>query len=206
LAHDSTSRHAALDEATVRRLSAAFAAAPDPRGRHGRRDDLPFLLTCLVAGLLCNCTSTAAIGPWCRERRALLARSFPPQRHHTPTGATVRWLLARLPAPARACPRLPWRGRWPPGSRQPAPPRARAPVAFDGKTGRGARGAPRGAARPASALGLHAHEPGDADPGARGHQDHRDPRGPGAAAPPCRCAGAWSPPTPCTPRPPWPRS
>jgi len=125
-------RHAALDEATVRRLSAAFAAVPDPRGRHGRRYDLPFLLTCLVAGLLCNCNSTAAIGQWCAERRALLARSFPHQRHYTPTGATFRWLLARLPAADLEGALAAW-------VEATRPTRDREPVAFDGKTVRGAR-------------------------------------------------------------------
>lgn len=38
---------------------------------------MPFLLTCLVAVLLCNCDSLAAVGQWCREQQALLARRYP---------------------------------------------------------------------------------------------------------------------------------
>ncbi len=117
----------------MRRLSEAFVAVPDPRGCHGRRDDLPFLLTCLVASLLCNCNcnSTTAIGQWRRERCALLARSFPHQRRHTPTGATFRWLLARLPAADLEGALAAWGAAT-------RPMRDREPVAFDGKTVRGA--------------------------------------------------------------------
>lgn len=48
------SRHDPLCEASLLSLHAALAAVPDPRSRHGRRYDLPFLLTCFVAALLCN--------------------------------------------------------------------------------------------------------------------------------------------------------
>ena len=51
-----------------------FAALPDPRARRGLRDDLPFLLRCLVAVLLSNCKSLAATGLWCHEHRRLLGR------------------------------------------------------------------------------------------------------------------------------------
>jgi len=48
-------RRALLSDAGLARLQAVFAVVPDPRARRGRRYDLPFLLTCLVAALLCNC-------------------------------------------------------------------------------------------------------------------------------------------------------
>lgn len=63
-------------DASLRTLQAAFASIPDPRQRRGQRYDLPFLLICLVAALLCDCNSLAAVGRWTRDRcRALDARS-----------------------------------------------------------------------------------------------------------------------------------
>jgi len=124
-------RRAVLHDDRVRDLPAVFAAVPDPRGRQGRRYDLPFLLTCLVAALLCNCNSLAAIGQWCHEHRALLARQFPHQRFHTPTGALFRWLLPRL-----SVAELEWAvAAWVRATR---PVRDREPLAFDGKVVRGA--------------------------------------------------------------------
>ena len=68
-------------------LPVIFATVPDPRARRGQRYALPFLLTCLVAALLCNCTSLDASGEWCQHHRALLRRYFGPRRHLTPTGS-----------------------------------------------------------------------------------------------------------------------
>jgi len=114
-----------------RHVPAGGAAVPDPRGRQGRRYPLPFLLTCLVAALLCDCNSTAAIGQWCYERRALLGRHFPHQQAHTPTGALYRWLLPRL-----SVAELEWAlASW---VRQTRPTRDREPLALDGKVVRGA--------------------------------------------------------------------
>lgn len=55
-------RRALLSDAGLDRLQAVFAVVPDPRARRGRRYDLPFLLTCLGAALLCNCDTLAAAG------------------------------------------------------------------------------------------------------------------------------------------------
>ena len=52
---------AASPEAALTTLPAVFASVPDPRSRHGQRYDLPFLLTCLVAALLCGCDSLEAV-------------------------------------------------------------------------------------------------------------------------------------------------
>jgi hypothetical protein len=41
-----------LTEAALQSLVDLFEAVPDPRGAHGLRYDLPFLLTCLAAALL----------------------------------------------------------------------------------------------------------------------------------------------------------
>ena len=124
-------RAALLRDERLRTLPAVFAAVPDPRGRQGRRYDLPFLLTCLVAALLCNCNSLTAVGQWCQEHQALLARHFPHQRFHSPTGALFRWLLPRL-----SVAELEWAlAAW---VRTTRPVRDREPLAFDGKVVRGA--------------------------------------------------------------------
>jgi len=120
-----------LDALPLSTVAAAFATVPDPRSRHGRRYDLPFLLTCLVAALLCGCDAPSAVGPWCRDHRALLRRHFPHQRWHTPAGATFRWLLPRLPVAALEGTLAAW-------VRHTRPRRDRAPLALDGKAVRGA--------------------------------------------------------------------
>ena len=62
----SAEQHASLFADTpLLSLYKAFGAVPDPRSRHGQRYDLPYLLTCLVAALLCNCNSLEAVGEWC---------------------------------------------------------------------------------------------------------------------------------------------
>ena len=61
-------RRALLADPAMRTLQGVFAAVPDPRDRRGRRYDLPFLLTCLVAALLCDCNRLGAVGQWCAER------------------------------------------------------------------------------------------------------------------------------------------
>jgi hypothetical protein len=50
-----------LAEAALHSIAELFEAVPDPRSAHGLRYDLPFFLTCLVAGLLCNCDGTEAV-------------------------------------------------------------------------------------------------------------------------------------------------
>ena len=91
-------RERVLTDATLRSLADVLATVPDPRSRHGKRYDLPFLLTCLVSAMLCNCNSLEAVGEWCQEHRTLLRQTFGPRRHLTPTGSLYRWLLPRLSA------------------------------------------------------------------------------------------------------------
>jgi predicted transposase YbfD/YdcC len=124
-------RQALLTDERLRTLPAAFAAIPDPRKRRGQRYDLPFLLTCLVAALLCNCNSLEAVGQWCTLHRPLLARHFGPRRHLSPTGSLYRRLLPRL-SPAHVEAAL---AAWVRATR---PLRDREPLALDGKTVRGA--------------------------------------------------------------------
>jgi predicted transposase YbfD/YdcC len=91
-------REAMLTRSGLHSLHDALACVPDPRSRHGQRYDLPFLLTCLVAALLCNCNSLEAVGQWCAEQHRLLRHVFGPRQHLTPSGSLYRWLLRRLSA------------------------------------------------------------------------------------------------------------
>lgn len=141
----------ALTEEQVGDLPAVFATIPDPRARRGRRYDLPFLLTCLVAALLCGCDSLDAVGEWCLHHRRLLRRYFGPRRHLTPTGSLYRRLLPRLSA-AHLEAAL---AAWVQGSLD-AP--ADEALALDGKTVRGA--ATAGQAAP-HLLSVSTHESGE---------------------------------------------
>jgi predicted transposase YbfD/YdcC len=113
-------------------LSQAFASLPDPRSRHGLRYDLPFLLTCLVAALLCNCDHSEAVAQWCRGQRAILERLFGKRRFFCPTGALYRWLLPRLSINALETLLSCW-------VRATLDPTSRSPIALDGKVVRGAK-------------------------------------------------------------------
>ena len=121
-----------LTEAALHSLVDLLEAVPDPRGAHGLRYDLPFLLTCLVAALWCNCDGSEAVAPWCRDHRSLLRRVFGPRLFLTPSGSLYRWLLPHLDATAieRVL------GKWVQATTT-AP--ADEPLALDGKTVRGAR-------------------------------------------------------------------
>ncbi len=126
-----TKRHDLLTDYRLTSLTAVFTHLPDPRYRRGRRYSLPFLLTCLVAALLCNCNSTQAFEQWCREQQELLRRVFGPLHHLTPSGSLYRRLLPRLPVDYLEWALAGWvRATRPPGESE--------PVALDGKTLRGA--------------------------------------------------------------------
>src|SRR5712691_5492972 len=89
-------RHDLLSQAHLSSLAQVLEAVPDPRVRHGLRYDLPFLLCCLVAALLCNCNGSEAVAQWCREHQELLRQVFGPRLFLTPSGSLYRWLLPRL--------------------------------------------------------------------------------------------------------------
>src|SRR2546426_9630701 len=112
-------------------LYEAFAAVPDPRSRHGQRYDLPYLLICLVAALLCNCNSLEAVGQWCRDHQLLLRRLFGPRDFYTPTGSLYRRLLPRLSVRHIELALAAWVNATRPPSDEEA-------VALDGKAVRGA--------------------------------------------------------------------
>lgn len=121
-----------LTEAALHSLAELFEAVPDPRRAHGLRYDLPFLLGCLVAALLCNCDGTEAVAQWCRDHRPLLRRVFGPRLFLTPSGSLYRWLLPQLDA----CALERVLGSWVQATTA-AP--VDEPLALDGKTVRGAR-------------------------------------------------------------------
>jgi predicted transposase YbfD/YdcC len=123
---------AALRSSALTSLHTAFTALADPRSTHGRRYDLPFLLTCLVAALLCNCNSTTAVGQWCREHRPLLRATFGARPHLTPSDSLYRRLLPRLDAEQVEVVLAAWVAATRPAHDTEA-------VALDGKTVRGAR-------------------------------------------------------------------
>jgi DDE_Tnp_1-associated len=121
-----------LSPQALESLEAIFATIPDPRSRHGHRYALPFLLTCLVAALLCNCNVLDAVGPWCTDHRTLLRHLFGPRSFLTPSSSLYRKLLSRLSAAA-----IEWTlARWVSSTR---PPNDTEAVALDGKVVRGAR-------------------------------------------------------------------
>jgi len=120
-----------LQPAPLVSLYQAFALVPDPRSRHGLRYDLPYLLTCLVAALLCNCNSTEAVAQWCQDHHLLLRVCLGPRDFATPTGSLYRRLLPRLDAQAIEV----VLAAWVQSSRLQGDEEA---VALDGKTLRGA--------------------------------------------------------------------
>jgi predicted transposase YbfD/YdcC len=125
-------RQQLLQDAHLLSIHEVFAAVPDPRGRQGLRYDLPFILTCLVAALLCNCNSSEAVGQWCREHRDLLRQLFGPRRFLSPCGGLYRWLLPHLSG--EALERV--LGAWVQATLVAT---ADDPIALDGKTVRGAK-------------------------------------------------------------------
>jgi predicted transposase YbfD/YdcC len=125
-------RQNVLTNAALLSLHELFEAVPDPRSAHGLRYDLAFLLTCLLAALLCNCNSTEAIAQWCQEHQPLLRQTFGPRLFLAPSGSLYRRLLPRLSVEALEQ----VIGTWVQKTLV-APPDE--PIALDGKTVRGAR-------------------------------------------------------------------
>ena len=69
----SDERRQLLSQESLPSLYAVFATLPDPRRKEGQRYELAYLLTCLVAALLCNAWSTHR-----RTSSASLALVLPP--------------------------------------------------------------------------------------------------------------------------------
>lgn len=140
-----------LEDVAVTSLQGLLPAVPDPRARHGRRYALSFLLTCVVAALLCNNNSLDAVGQWCREHRGLLERVFGSRRHLTPTGSLYRKLLPRLDAEAVET----VVGTWVQATLRAA---ADEPLVADGKAVRGAATAEEAAPHLLSVSTMHTQE------------------------------------------------
>jgi hypothetical protein len=69
-------RQLLLKQAHLHTLVELLEAIPDPRGKHGLRYDLPFLLTCLIAALWCHCNSTQAVSECVPGTRRAPARTL----------------------------------------------------------------------------------------------------------------------------------
>jgi predicted transposase YbfD/YdcC len=120
-----------FSDVALRSLHEALGAVPDPRSSPGQRYDLPFLLTCFVAALLCNCNQSEAVGQWCRAHQRLLRRLFGPRPFLCPTGALYRWLFPQLDVTALEA----VLATWVQATLEASP---LDPIALDGKTVRGA--------------------------------------------------------------------
>jgi predicted transposase YbfD/YdcC len=131
-------RQSLLTQAHLHTLVELLEAIPDPRGKHGLRYDLPYVLTCLIAALLCNCNSTEAVSQWCREHIDLLQDLFGPRLFFTPSGSLYRWLLPQISAEAVEQVLSTW-------VRATSLASVTDPLAIDGKTVRGASTAGRDA-------------------------------------------------------------
>ena len=127
-----------LTQAHLHTLNGLMEAIPDPRGKHGLRYDLPFLLTCLIAALLCNCNNTESVSQWCREHKDLLCEVFGPRLFLTPSGSLYRWLLPKIDVQVFEQVISTW--VWATSQASPTD-----PLAVDGKTVRGARATERDA-------------------------------------------------------------
>jgi predicted transposase YbfD/YdcC len=125
-------REQLLQEKPILSLYEAFATIPDPRSKHGQRYELPYLLICLVAALLCNCNSTLAVGQWCRDQKSLLVQLFGVRNWMCPDDSLYRKLLPRLDAKQIECTLADW-------IRSTLQAKPDDPIAFDGKTVRGAK-------------------------------------------------------------------
>jgi predicted transposase YbfD/YdcC len=146
-----TERQHLLTQAHLQSLVEMLEAIPDPRGKHGLRYDLPFLLTCLIVALLCNCQSTEAVSQWCREHVDLLREVFGPRLFLTPSGSLYRWLLPQISAEAVEQAISAW-------IRATSQASSNDPLAVDGKTVRGARTEERDAPHLLSCFTHHSKE------------------------------------------------
>jgi predicted transposase YbfD/YdcC len=92
----SSQRERLFKERTLVSIYEIFATLPDPRRRQGLRYELAYLLTCLVAALLCGRNSTLAVAEWCRDEQPLLEETFGPRKYYCPDDSLYRKLLPRL--------------------------------------------------------------------------------------------------------------
>src|SRR5258707_7767972 len=83
-----------LTQAHLHTLVEMLEAIPDPRGKHGLRYDLPYLLACLIAALLCNWEThrsrerVRVVNTLTSSKTSLVPVCFLPE-----VGSLYRWLL-----------------------------------------------------------------------------------------------------------------
>jgi predicted transposase YbfD/YdcC len=92
----SSQRERLFKEGALVSIYEIFTTIPDPRRPQGRRYELAYLLTCLVAALLCGRNSTLAVAEWCRDEQPLLEEMFGPRKYCCPDDSLYRKLLPRL--------------------------------------------------------------------------------------------------------------
>jgi predicted transposase YbfD/YdcC len=92
----SSQRERLFKEGALVSIYEIFATIPDPRRRQGQRYELAYLLTCLVAAMLCGRNSTLAVAEWCRDEHDLLEEVFGPRKYYCPDDSLYRKLLPRL--------------------------------------------------------------------------------------------------------------
>ncbi len=158
----SDARQQLLQEKPLLSLYEVFATITDPRSKHGQRYDLPYLLTCLVAALLCNCDSTLAVGQWCRDQQDLLTQLFGQRDFSCPSDSLYRKLLPRLDAEQIEYTLADWRGNT-------LQAQADDPIADDSQDGSRCMHLPE--SRSPSALLPHPSQPGNLAPGRRFRED-----------------------------------
>jgi predicted transposase YbfD/YdcC len=127
----SSQRERLFKEGALVSIYEIFATIPDPRRRQGLRYELAYLLTCLVAALLCGRNSTLAVAEWCQDEQVLLEEVFGARKYYCPDDSLYRKLLPRLDASQVEGALADWIGMTLVASPDD-------PIALDGKTVRGA--------------------------------------------------------------------
>jgi hypothetical protein len=92
----SSQRERLFKEGALVSIYQIFTTIPDPRRAQGRRYELAYVLSSLVAALLCGRHSTLAVAEWCRDEQPLLERVFGPRTFYCPDDSLSRKLLPRL--------------------------------------------------------------------------------------------------------------
>src|SRR5258705_3757705 len=77
-------------------LLAAFARVPDVRSRHGRRYQLPALLTLATAAMLAGARSLYAIAQWGRLQPPEVRRALGFAERGMPAATTLHYAFKRL--------------------------------------------------------------------------------------------------------------
>lgn len=127
----SSQRERLFKEGALVSIYEIFATVPDPRRRQGQRYELAYLLTCLVAAMLCGRNSTLAVAEWCCDEQDLLEEVFGPRKYSCPDNSLYRKLLPRLDVSQVEGALADW-------IRMTLSASADDPIALDGKTVRGA--------------------------------------------------------------------